>query len=232
MECLLADGGSNPHRVRSRSLGGIVGDANVFRTQREKCRTIRQSNPPPERVTARHSILYFTPQQIGVANELSGIGSGGVMVDLARRGDLFQFSLSQQRDAIRHDHGFLLIMGDKDERDANFALQGFQFDLHLATEVGIERGERLVEQEQARPIHQCPGQGDALLLAAADLGGFRTRKDRHLHHGQCLFDARLNFGFRQLGDAQAIAHVVLDRQVGEKRVVLKDGVDAAAIGRE
>ena len=120
-------------------------------------------------MAARHSILYFTAEQIGVADELRGVGGRRPVVNLSGRSDLFQFPHAQQRDAVGHDHGLFLVMRDEDERDSDFALQRFQFHLHLAAKVGVERGERLVQQQQAGTVYQGAGQGDALLLSAADL---------------------------------------------------------------
>ncbi len=108
-------------------------------------------------------------QQICVSDELRGVGGRGTVVNFARAGDLLEFSGAQQGDAIGHDHRFFLVVRDEDEGDADFALQRFEFDLHLAAQVGVERGERFVEQQQARAIHQRAGERDALLLSAADL---------------------------------------------------------------
>ena len=128
------------------------------------------------RMAARHSILYFAAEQIGVADELRGIGGCRPVVNLPGRRDLFQFSHAQQRDAVGHDHGFFLVMSNEHEGDSDFALQRFQFHLHLAAEVGVERGERLVQQQQPGTVHQGAGQGDALLLSAADLCRFGRRR--------------------------------------------------------
>ena len=54
----------------------------------------------------------------------------------------------KKRDAVGEGHGFVLIVGDEEEGDADFALQRFQFALHLFAEVGVERGERFVEQQK------------------------------------------------------------------------------------
>ena len=43
---------------------------------------------------------------------------------------------------------------------------------------------------------------------------------------------RHDFPFGHLGNPQAVAYVLRDREVGKKCVVLKHRVDAAAIGRE
>ena len=119
-------------------------------------------------------------QKIRVSDELGSVGGRGTVIDFARRCDLLQFSHAQQRDAVRHHHGFFLIMRNKDEGDADFSLQGLQFHLHLPPQVGVERRQRFIEQQQSRTVHQSAGQRDPLLLAAADLRWLRLRMGRHL----------------------------------------------------
>ena len=62
-------------------------------------------------------------------------------------------------------------MGDEHESDSYFALQGLQFHLHLPAQVRVQRGERLIQQQQSRAVHQRPRQRYALLLASADFRG-------------------------------------------------------------
>ncbi len=60
-------------------------------------------------------------------------------------------------------------MRDHDEGGAGLALQGAQFEAGAFAQPGIERAERLVEQQQPRPHHQAARQRDALLLPARKL---------------------------------------------------------------
>ena len=46
------------------------------------------------------------------------------------------------------------------------ALDLAQLDLHLLAQLGVEIGQRLVEQQHVRPDHERAGQRHALLLAA------------------------------------------------------------------
>jgi hypothetical protein len=63
-----------------------------------------------------------------------------------------------------------LVVRHENESDANLALERFQFHLHLAAEVSVQRGQRFIEQqERSGAIDQGP-QGDAPLPAAADFG--------------------------------------------------------------
>ena len=45
-------------------------------------------------------------------------------------------------------------MGHVDEGDADLLLDGLQLDLHLLAELEVERAERLVEEQDARPVDQ------------------------------------------------------------------------------
>ncbi len=62
-----------------------------------------------------------------------------------------------------------LVVGDIDEGDAGAALQLLQLDPHALAQLGVEIGERLVEQQDLRLDHEAAGERDALLLAAGKL---------------------------------------------------------------
>ncbi len=108
-----------------------------------------------------------------------GVGGGGLAVDLAGTGDLLEMPGAQQGDPVGQRHGLFLVVRDENKSDSDFALQGFQFGLHLPAQVGVEGRKWFVEQQHARAIDQSAGQGDALLLSAAQsrwsgLGEVRT----------------------------------------------------------
>ena len=44
-------------------------------------------------------------------------------INFARRGDLLESAVAQERDAVRESHGLFLVMSDKQEGNADFALQ-------------------------------------------------------------------------------------------------------------
>jgi hypothetical protein len=46
----------------------------------------------------------------------------------------------------------------------------------MPPQLGVEVGQRLVEQQDLRLQHQRAGDGDALLLAAGELGGQARRR--------------------------------------------------------
>ena len=70
-----------------------------------------------------YTVFDFAAKQICVADELRGVSSRRAGINFAGRGHLLQFTHAQQCDAVRHDHGFFLIMGHEHESDSDFALQ-------------------------------------------------------------------------------------------------------------
>ncbi len=153
-------------------------------------------------------------------------------VDFTRRSDLFERAIAQQSDAIGEGHCFFLVVRDEKEGDANFSLQSLQFTLHLFAQIGVERRERLIEQEKLRAVHQCAGERDALLLTTAQPGGAHGSEFGHLDHVQGSFDAAGDFLFRNTLDAQTVGHVVARVEMWKQSVVLKDSVYAAFVGRQ
>ena len=98
--------------------------------------------------------------------ELRNEGAGGMAVELFRHPRLGDRSIAEQDDAIDHVHGLLGIVGD-DQGGGAAVLQDMQrLVADLAAQLGIEAGERLVQEQQPGRRRQGTGQGDALLLTA------------------------------------------------------------------
>ena len=76
-----------------------------------------------------------------------------------------------------------------DERDPEVLLQRLQLDLQVLAQPGVERAERLVEQQHARVQDQRAGQRHALLLAARELRGPALVEARQLHERERVADA-------------------------------------------
>ncbi len=112
----------------------------------------RFEGAPDDPADAGHAVSDDGAEKIGLTDEFGGVRSGGAAVNFPWSCDLFEIPSAEKRDAIGESHGFFLIVSDKDESDADFALERFEFDLHLAAEVGVEGGERLVEKQNARTI--------------------------------------------------------------------------------
>ena len=98
-------------------------------------------------------------------------------------------------------------------------------------DLGVERAERLVEQEHFRPVRERAGDGDALLLAAGKLGRQALVHALERDELQQLCAPRHALGTAHAPDAQRELDVVRDAHVAEERVVLEYEADAAVAGR-
>ena len=131
-------------------------------------------------------------------------------------------------------------MGDVDEGDAQLLLHGLQFKLHLLAQLQIQRAQGLVQQQDLGLVHQGPGDGDALLLAAGQGVDGALLVAFHLHQLQHPVDpaADLSLHFLLRGhpqllrrlQIQAEGDVVVHVQVVEQGVLLEHRVDAALVG--
>ena len=108
-------------------------------------------------------------QQVGGADEVGDEPRRGPLVELLGRAQLLDVPRVHDRDPVAHRERLLLVVGHVDERDPDLLLDALQLDLQLAAELEVERAQRLVEQQDVRPVRQRPRERDALLLAAGEL---------------------------------------------------------------
>ena len=107
---------------------------------------------------------------------------GGVRLleDLARGRGLTDMPGLHDDDEIGQRHRLVLTMRDMDEADAELALQALELAAHVLPQERIERRQRLVEQQDARPRDQRARERDPLLLAPRHLRGQPLREFAHL----------------------------------------------------
>lgn len=121
---------------------------------------------------------------------------------------------------------FREVVGDVEDGDA--AAAEAVDDLRLGG--GVECGERLVEQEQARVGSQGSGNGDALGFSAGEARWLAVAEGLGVDEGEHFIDAPRAFGGIKV--AQAEGDVFRDGAMGEERGALGDEADVAASGRE
>src|SRR6476646_615237 len=78
-------------------------------------------------------------------DEARDIAAAGRLVQSLGRIDLCDHSIFHDRDTISDRAGFLLIVGDVDERSTGGILDPDKLLLHLTPDLEIKRSERLVE---------------------------------------------------------------------------------------
>ena len=137
----------------------------------------------------------------------------------------------QHGDPIAHRERFLLVVRHVNEGRPGGILDLGQLALHLAADLLVERGQRLVEQQQLRTRRERAGDRDALLLAAGELGDAALLEARKPDQGEQLAHAGADLGLAQPASAQAIGDVPGDVHVREIGIVLKDHPEMAPPGR-
>ena len=123
-------------------------------------------------------------------------------------------------------------MGHIDEGNAHLLLDTLQLVLHILPQAQVQRAQGLVQQQDLGPVHQRPGDGHPLLLAAGQLGDFPVLKALQTHHAQHFRHALLDFLGRHLGDPQAKGDVLKHVQMREQRILLEHRVDLPLMRRD
>ena len=146
----------------------------------------------------------------------------GRVIELVRRADLRDAARVQANDAVGQRHRLGLVMRDEDRGHAERLVQQLDLGPDLHAQLGIEIGQRLVEQEELRLPGQRPAHGHALALAArkrlrlAVEVGLELQERRRSRATRVARSAR-----RHAVHPQAKADVRRHRHVRIERVVLK-----------
>ena len=101
---------------------------------------------------------------------------------------------------------------------------------HLHAQLGIEVGERLVEEEHRRLADDRPAEGDALLLAARELPRPMLEQRLDAQDPGGFPDARGDLGAGDAPQLETERHVLEDGHVRVQRVVLEHHGDVAVAG--
>ena len=88
---------------------------------------------------------------------------------IERRALLLDHAVAHQHDPVGKRHRLDLVVGDVDHRRRDLLVQALDLAPHLVAKLGVEIGERLVEEEDLRVANDGAADGDALPLAAGKL---------------------------------------------------------------
>src|SRR6266702_1552197 len=146
---------------------------------------------------------------------------GRRVIEFERRTHLLDDAVMHDNDLVGHGHRLDLVMGDVDRRGPQPLVQFLDFGTHCDAQLGIEVGQRLVEQEHLRIADDGAAHRDALALAARQLPGITVEQRRQRQDFRGAPDAAGDF--LRLGAAQLEreAHIVGDRHMRVERIVLE-----------
>ena len=153
----------------------------------------------------------------------------GPVVHLPRRGALLQHAAIEHGDAVAHRHGLDLVVRDVDRGDAQTPLQPGDLRPRLDPQLGIEIGQRLVEQEHAGLPHQRTSHRHPLPLPTRERLGLAIEEALDLEQpGRRAYPLR-GLVLRRTSDVERERHVLGDRHVRVQRVVLEHHRDVALL---
>ena len=111
-------------------------------------------------------------------------------------------------------------------------MQPLDLGAHVDAQLGVEIGERLVEEEDLGIAHQGAAHGDALALAARELGGPPVQQMADLQHLGDPRDRRIALRLGHAAHLHAEGDIPGDRHVGIERVGLEHHGDVALGGMQ
>ena len=170
----------------------------------------------------RHDLAH---EEIRLAEEVGDEGGLRKLIEFLGCAHLFDLALVHDGDRVGHGHGLLLVMRHMQECQTDFALDGFEFELHLTTKLEVECAQWLVEQKERWTVDDRSREGNSLLLSPGELLRFAGGEMIEFYEAQCLVS--LSDGVRYLPAPQTEGDVLQNSHVGKQRVALEDRVDGA-----
>ena len=132
--------------------GEIDQETRLFDAERGETRSMRSKEEA-------HDYRYFPDP------DLLPLEFDQAFVD-ALAADLPELPAVHNGNTRRQGHRLFLVVCDHDERNAQLILDVHEFELRAFTQFLVERGKRLVEQQDFRLFDQRAGEGDPLALSA------------------------------------------------------------------
>lgn len=100
-------------------------------------------------------------------------------------------------------------------------MQTLDLGPHLVAQLRVEIRERFVEQEQVRLADDGAADGDPLTLSTRELTRIALQEIADAEHLGGFADPLPDFDLRSPSRAQTEADVLVDRQIGVERIILK-----------
>ncbi len=156
------------------------------------------------------------------------IGKPEHLVGAAELGDP---ALGHDGDHVSEPERLVEIVGHLEGRDPFVGMNGAQFTPEHVPRGGIDRRERLVEEQDAGPGGQRPGQRHPLGLAATQPVDRSVEEGLDAEQRSEFPDALPLLGFGERAAEQTVPDILTDVEVRKEMVVLVDESDAAALRR-
>ena len=163
-----------------------------------------------------------------VGDEVPDVLVGRGADDLVGRADLDDLAVAHDQDPVAQLERLGEVVGDEHHRLADLLVQADDLVLHVAADQGVERGERLVEEQDVGVGGQRARQADALLHATGELVGVGALVAGQADQVDHLLRPVASCAAVVAADLEAEADVVEDLAVGQQAEVLEHHADPLA----
>ena len=180
----------------------------------------------------QHRAVDRQGEPVDLADELGDKAACRSRVDVQGAADLLDAAPGQHRDAVAQRHRLGLVVGHEDRGHAQGGQQLLELDAQGIAQLGVEGGQRFVEQQHRGFDGHRAGQRHALLLAAGEFIDPARAEAVKLHQPEQPSHACGNRCGRVATNPQAITNVAGDAHIGKQRVTLKHHADAALLDRQ
>ena len=188
---------------------------------------LRRPHAHPARARARRP-----RDEVHLPHEARHERRGRLRVHGDRRAHLLHGAVVHHDDAIGHGQRLFLVVRHHDRGDAEPPLQPADLEAQRLAHPRVERGQRLVEQEQGGLRRERAGQRHALLLAARELGGILVLVVPEPHQREELVDAAVDLRARRAAPLEPVGDIARDGEVREQRIRLEDDAVVSLGGRQ
>src|SRR5918997_1526463 len=182
----------------------------------------RARQPKVPQRGADGAVLGAALYKVGGAEEAGDLAGGGAVVEGLRLVVHLEAAVGNEGYAVGENDGLLLVVGDEDGGVAALALEAQDEVPHLFPEVGVERAEGLVEEQEPRVGDEGAGERYPLLLAARELLRRAVGETLHPHAPQGLVDPAPGLPLGGAAHLEADPDVPGDAHVGEEERLLED----------
>jgi hypothetical protein len=152
-------------------------------------------------------------------------------INLGGRSHLQQSSTIEHRDAIGQRQRLALVVGHIDNGRAGGTVDVAERIQHCGTQMNVEIGQRLVEQDYACIGHNASGKRHTLPLSARKLVNFACSESGKPDHGEHIRNLLLDGSLVQPARPQRVGDVAGNIHMRPQGIGLEDHADAALFRR-
>ena len=149
------------------------------------------------------------------------VRSRGRMLEFRDASCLFDAPIPHNDNLVGETRGFSQVVRDQQRGEAQFTADPLERFVRFAARNGVERTERLVEQDNFLSRRECPGESDALALATGQLVRQSAGESRRVQSNALQRVISHRFGRAMARQSRNEGDVPLNRPVRKQSAMLR-----------